>query len=67
MRDTLAYAEGLRPLEREEKKLHTGTFSRYVHEREVWGCSLGANIGVEADGKHDNFERPVLVLMKNWT
>jgi mRNA interferase MazF len=25
---------------------------------------LGANVGVEADGKHDNFERPVLVLRK---
>ena len=39
-------------------------FSDYVHEREVWWCALGVNIGVEADGKHDNFERPVLVLKK---
>jgi len=26
--------------------------------------AIGANIGVEADGKHDNFERPILVLRK---
>ena len=36
----------------------------YFHEREVWWCSLGVNIGVETDGKHDNFERPVLILRK---
>ncbi len=33
-------------------------------ERDVWWCALGANIGHEEDGKHDNFERPVLVLRK---
>ncbi len=33
-------------------------------EREIWWCSLGANVGVEQDGKHDRFERPVLVLRK---
>jgi mRNA interferase MazF len=35
-----------------------------VRKGEVWWCALGANVGVEADGKHDNFERPVLVLRK---
>jgi mRNA interferase MazF len=30
----------------------------------VWWCALGINVGVEADGKHDNFERPVMVLRK---
>jgi len=34
----------------------------FAHPREVWWCSLGVNIGVEADGKNDNFERPVLVI-----
>jgi mRNA interferase MazF len=33
-------------------------------EREIWWCALGANLGFEQDGKHDNFERPVLVLRK---
>lgn len=34
----------------------------FAHPREVWWCSLGVNIGVEADGKNENFERPVLVV-----
>lgn len=36
----------------------------YFHEREIWWCSLGINIGYEQDGKNDNFERPVLILRK---
>ena len=36
----------------------------FFHEREVWWCALGANIGVEADGKNEHFERPVLILKK---
>jgi mRNA interferase MazF len=47
-----------------KKSLHASRFSDFVHEREVWWCALGLNIGVEADGKHGDFERPVLVLMK---
>lgn len=35
-----------------------------VHEREIWWLSLGVNIGVEIDGKHEGFERPALVLRK---
>jgi mRNA interferase MazF len=47
-----------------KKALHETRFTDYVHEREVWWCALGVNLGVEADGKNDNFERPVLVLRK---
>lgn len=36
----------------------------YFHEREVWWCSTGINIGVETDGKNEHFERPVLILKK---
>lgn len=36
----------------------------FFHEREVWWCSVGVNIGVETDGKNEHFERPVLVLKK---
>lgn len=46
----------------EKKKIHLKGKPTYAHPREVWWCSLGANIGAETDGKHDNFERPVLVL-----
>jgi len=32
--------------------------------RDVWWCSLGANLGFEEDGKGEDFRRPVLVLRK---
>ncbi|MEA2088404.1 MAG: type II toxin-antitoxin system PemK/MazF family toxin [Patescibacteria group bacterium] len=31
-------------------------------KRQVWWLSIGLNIGVEEDGKNNNFERPVLVI-----
>lgn len=36
----------------------------FIHEREVLWCSVGVNIGVEVDGKNENFERPVLLVKK---
>ncbi len=36
----------------------------YFKERQIWWVSLGQNIGSEQNGKHKNFERPVLVLKK---
>ncbi len=36
----------------------------YVSEREIWFCSMGINVGSEQDGKHELFERPVLVIKK---
>lgn len=33
-------------------------------ERDIWWCSIGANIGFEQDGKNSLFERPVLVVRK---
>ena len=47
-----------------KKALNERAFEDFVHDREVWWCALGVNIGVEADGKHETFERPVLVLRK---
>jgi len=34
------------------------------HEREIWWCSIGINLGDEQDGKNEMFERPVLVVKK---
>ncbi len=34
------------------------------HEREIWWCSLGQNLGQEQSGKNWFFERPVLVFKK---
>jgi len=36
----------------------------YVSERDVWFCSVGLNVGSEQSGKHELFERPVLVIKK---
>lgn len=41
-----------------------GSESQIFHEREIWWCALGANIGREQDGKNHAFERPVLVFKK---
>ena len=34
------------------------------HEREIWWCSVGLNIGHEQDGAGYLFERPVLIIKK---
>jgi len=36
----------------------------FFHEREVWWCSIGVNVGFEQDGKGEEFTRPVLVFKK---
>src|SRR3989344_3034277 len=36
----------------------------FFHEREVWWCSLGLNVGFEQDGRGERFARPVLVFKK---
>lgn len=34
----------------------------YFRSQEIWWCSLGINVGIEANGKNEVFERPVLIL-----
>ncbi|MBI5078366.1 MAG: type II toxin-antitoxin system PemK/MazF family toxin [Candidatus Yonathbacteria bacterium] len=36
----------------------------FFHEREVWFCSLGENVGFEQDGRGEEFLRPVVVIKK---
>lgn len=36
----------------------------FFHEREIWFCSLGENIGFEQDGRGEEFLRPVIVIKK---
>lgn len=35
-----------------------------IHEREIWWISFGINIGVEIDGKHQDYERPAVIIKK---
>ncbi|MBQ9180475.1 type II toxin-antitoxin system PemK/MazF family toxin [Candidatus Saccharibacteria bacterium] len=37
---------------------------RSIKEGDVWWCAMGENVGVEINGKHEFFMRPVLVLKK---
>lgn len=37
---------------------------RYFKERQIWWASIGQNIGSEENGKHGNFERPMLIFKK---
>jgi len=45
----------------DEKNINSDFF---FLEREIWWISLGLNLGVEADGKGADFERPVLIIKK---
>ena len=43
-------------------EIHRAKERRFYHEREVWWCSIGANVGFEQDGKGPDFDRPVLII-----
>jgi mRNA interferase MazF len=34
----------------------------YYHEREVWWCTLGVNVGSEENGSGAEYRRPALIL-----
>ena len=44
-----------------KQRIHFFREPIFCNPREIWWCYLGMNIGTEQNGKHDIFERPVLV------
>ena len=34
----------------------------FIHEGDVWFCSIGKNVGQEQDGKHALYEWPILIV-----
>jgi len=36
----------------------------FFHEREIWWCILGINVGFEQDGGGEDFLRPVIIFRK---
>src|SRR3989344_8722749 len=36
----------------------------HFHEREIWWCALGVNVGFEQDGGGKDFLRPVIIFNK---
>jgi len=48
-----------------KKRIHErDTAGVYFYEREIWWCSLGANVGFEQDGTGETFERPIVIIKK---
>lgn len=45
-----------------KKHIHGENENRLYHEREIWWCSLGVNVGSEQDGSETEYRRPVLIL-----
>ncbi len=45
-----------------KQKIDINSKTIYSYPREIWWCSLGVNIGAEINGKHEVFERPIIVL-----
>ena len=36
----------------------------FFHEREIWFCYLGTNVGYEQDGSKPDFQRPIIIIRK---
>jgi len=36
----------------------------FFHQREIWYCHLGENIGFEQDGRGEQFLRPIVIVRK---
>ena len=47
-----------------KSELHFHAELPLFKQREIWWCSIGANVGHESDGKSRYFSRPVLVVRK---
>lgn len=48
----------------EKVLVHTDKVRPFFHEREVWWCSLGINVGFEQDGSGKDFLRPIVIIKK---
>jgi len=45
-----------------KKQLDSRSEFPFASPREIWWCSMGLNVGVEINGKNENFERPVVII-----
>ena len=44
--------------------INNGEQLPFFNEKEIWFCSLGANVGFEQDGQGEDFQRPVVIIKK---
>lgn len=49
---------------RHKKILNRREQPPFFHERDIWWCALGVNLGSEQDGTGHQFSLPVLILKK---
>lgn len=49
---------------RVKRGAHEVVGTALFHEREIWWCMLGANVGYEIDGRGETFERPTIIVKK---
>src|SRR3712207_4346041 len=47
-----------------KQKVNERKRAPYYNVGQIWWCSLGANVGIEQDGKGPQYVRPVVVLTK---
>jgi mRNA interferase MazF len=45
-----------------KKKIDSRLSTPFYHEREVWWCALGLNVGSEQNGSSGEYRRPIIVL-----
>lgn len=45
-----------------KKRLHHHHKAPFYHEREIWWCALGTNVGFEQDGTGKQFDRPIVII-----
>lgn len=45
-----------------KKQINGVNENKFYHQRDIWWCALGVNVGFEQDGTGENFQRPVLIL-----
>ena len=48
----------------EKSSIHKDKKRPSFHVREVWFCSMGANVGFEQDGGGERYLRPIIVIRK---
>lgn len=48
----------------QKARIHESEKRPGFHEREIWWCALGVNVGFEQDGGGKDFLRPMLIFRK---
>lgn len=62
--ERLQYSKNLDGWNNFKKKLDNRGDIPMFKERDIWWTAIGHNIGVEENGKGDEFKRPVLIIKK---